>query len=178
MWNNSEEELVLDLGHPGLHQAVEDLYRAIAGGNDELVQQCMALFRGYLEDEEMADEYFEDEEGFFDAALIGASGSLLMFSVDWKDTPTLIQQLKLLLQNRGCNVRLFWSKPNPVGHLSAMQILSEAHQQLALHGIQVWCWETGSDSVRGWLAHTADAGDVREKSGELGLVIGHPEDFE
>ena len=177
MWNNSEEELVLDLAHPGLHQAVEDFYGVIAGGNEVLVQRCMELFRMHLDDEGMAEEFEEDEEGFFDAALIYGGNDLLMFSIDWKDTPTLIQQLKTLLRNHGCSLRLVWSHKNPVGRLTALQILGEAHQQLAPHGLQVWHWETGSDSVRGWLARTADADSVREKIGELGLVSGYPEEF-
>ena len=161
--------------HARLLKAVRALYGLIALDNQTLADECFQLFKQHLQDEDAKEEFEDDPEGLQEFAIKFGATSSLIFSVDWKDGVSLLEELDVLLSNIGHHVTFSWPCADPGEELPVAQLMALAHQQLAPHGLQLWFWDTGCDSYQGWFGRAADAEQIRVISSELEMNADYPD---
>ena len=162
--------------HARLLKAVRRFYGLIALDNQALADECFQQFKEHLQDEDTKEDFEDDPEGLQEYAIKFGATSSLIFSVDWKDSVSLLEEFDVLLSNIGHHVTFSWPCADPGEEVPVAQLMALAHQQLAPHGLQLWFWDTGCDSYQGWLGRTADAEQIYAITAELGLNAYYPEE--
>jgi predicted DNA-binding WGR domain protein len=166
--------------HQATLRQVKELVSLLCKAQPERVAVVMAGFKAFIEDPDNKDEY-EDRSAQLTAEGLREAGMWeVLFSVDWKDTESMLDSLDTLCEAQGVTLTFDWRCECPEDDLDVEQIMKRAHHQLMPLGWQLWHWDRGSDSYEGWLAHGNDHVAIENLCLALGLevrpVISYEED--
>jgi hypothetical protein len=96
------------------------------------------------------------------------------YSVDWKDTESLVQCVMKLAKRWGATLTFGSEDPLAEDFLCRTNIpdlLSQAHSELLSKGFMLWGWDTDSDCYCGWITKSTSANDVAAISSTLGVEV-------
>ncbi len=151
------------------------LYGLIANGNAEAAKTCSTAFKEFIEDPDNKEEYEEELSGLFLAGFRDAGDAELTFSVDWKDTESMIDSIVALCANLSIDITFDWGTKKPTKTLRPGQIMLLAHAQLAPLGFGLWHWDTDGDSFEGWIAPLVVTQNISEAAAELDFGVRFPD---
>lgn len=159
--------------HAHLRQARE-FFTLLAHGRPALVSPCLAGFKAFIEDEDNQQEYEGDAPAMLSAGLREGGEWELLFSVDWKDTESMLSALSSLCDKLEIDLAFDWGTDTPEDDLDVAQIIQRAHAQLAPLGLNLWQWDRGTDSYEGWITRTADTPALTALCAAMGLAVKLP----